>query len=485
MLVTGRNGSGKTNLLESLHVGTQGFSPRTRSDAQLVRHGADRALVALSGSRGAVATELEVTLGVREAKQARLNGAALRSTEHLRGEVSTLVFTPDRLVVVKGGPAARRAYFDRVLGRLFPARAPLPLEYGAAVGQRNAALRRVAGGTSSRDAIAPWTLQVAELGRVLTAARLETVELLAALFAERASELGLPAAALAYDPEPPTVAALEQRLDRDLERGTTGLGPHLDDVALRSSDRDLSTYGSQGEQRLVVLSLLLAEAELLTQRRGLPPLLLLDDVLSELDAGRRRILSDRIGARGPDRRHRHRGGGAAARAGPAADGHARSRSVSADGTARPHGPACAEGSGRPRRGTARGDHPCLAGDGRGRDRPGGLAAAADARRDAARQHDLVGVGLRARAHGTGDPREARGGAACSRAHRPPLPAGPRAGASCAACRRAWPDTSVDRRPTTSAWGRSSPPRSPTTSCARSIARAAAASLARARDDRRF
>lgn len=298
MLVTGRNGSGKTNLLESLHVGTQGFSPRTRSDVQLVRYGADRARVALSGSRGEVATELEVTLGLREAKQARLNGAALRSTEQLRSEVSTLVFTPDRLAVVKGGPAARRAYFDRALGRLYPARVTLPLEYGAAVGQRNAALRRIAAGISSRDAIAPWTLQVAELGRALTAARRDAVDLLASPFAERAGELGLPDAVLAYDPDPPTVAALEQRLDRDVERGTTGLGPHLDDIALRSADRDLRTYGSQGEQRLAVLSLLLAEAELLTQRRGLPPLLLLDDVLSELDGGRRRILSDRIGVVG-------------------------------------------------------------------------------------------------------------------------------------------------------------------------------------------
>jgi len=298
VLVTGRNGSGKTNLLESLHVGTQGFSPRTRSDAQLVRYGADRARITLSGSRGEVTTELEVTLGLREAKQARLNGAALRSTEQLRSEVSTLVFTPDRLAVVKGGPAARRAYFDRALGRLYPARATLPLEYGAAVGQRNAALRRVAAGASSRDAIAPWTLQVAELGRALTAARRDAVALLASPFAERAGELGLPGAVLAYDPDPPTVAALEQRLDRDVERGTTGLGPHLDDLALRSADRDLRTYGSQGEQRLAVLSLLLAEAELLTQRRGLPPLLLLDDVLSELDAGRRRILSERIGAVG-------------------------------------------------------------------------------------------------------------------------------------------------------------------------------------------
>src|SRR5207253_6476236 len=117
---------------------------------------------------------------------------------------------------------------------------------------------------------------------------------LAAGFAERAAELGLPAAQLAYDAEPPTRDALEARVDRDVERGATGLGPHLDDVLIASGERDLRQFGSQGEQRLAVLSLLLAEAELLPVR----PLLLLDDVLSELDAGRRRILADRVAAAG-------------------------------------------------------------------------------------------------------------------------------------------------------------------------------------------
>jgi DNA replication and repair protein RecF len=245
-----------------------------------------------------VSTSVDVTLGLREAKRARLNGAPLRSTEQLRSEVSTLVFTPDRLAVVKSGPAARRAYFDRTLGRLYPARATLPLEYGAAVGQRNAALRRVAMGASSRDSVAPWTAQVAALGAALVMTRRDVIDLLSPAFAERAGELGVPAALLIYDAEPPTEAELELRLDRDLERGVTGIGPHLDDVGVRSGARDLRIYGSQGEQRLAVLALLLAEAELLSARRGVPPLLLLDDVLSELDAGRRRILSERIGVTG-------------------------------------------------------------------------------------------------------------------------------------------------------------------------------------------
>lgn len=298
MLVVGPNGAGKTNLLESLHVGTQGFSPRTRSDAQVIRFGEEAGRVALRGDRAGAALDLEVTLSLRDGKRASLNGVRLRAAEQLRSEVATLVFTPDRLAIVKGGPAARRAYFDRALGRLAPARAALPADYGAALAQRNAALRRAAGGLGSRDAITPWTAQAAELGAALVEARCEITALLARPFAERAGELGLESARLSYEGDPPTMEALEARLDRDLERGATGLGPHLDDVSIAAGNRDLRAFGSQGEQRTAVLALLLAEAGLIEDRRGSPPLLLLDDVLSELDPHRRRALVERVLARG-------------------------------------------------------------------------------------------------------------------------------------------------------------------------------------------
>ena len=298
MLAVGENGAGKTNLLEALHVGTQGFSPRSRNDAQLVRFGAGAARIELAGERGATRLEIELTLRPGEAKRARLNGASLRAAEQLRSEVATLVFTPDRLVVVKGGPAARRAYFDRVLGRLFPSRAGLPAEYGAAVAQRNAALRRAAVGASTGEAIEPWTERTVALGTELVAARHETISMLEPAFAERAGELDLAGGELRYDADPPTVEALDARLEQDLERGTTGLGPHLDDVGIFAGDRDLRRFGSQGEQRLAVLSLLLAEAVLLTERAPAPPLLLLDDVLSELDERRRRALAERIAGLG-------------------------------------------------------------------------------------------------------------------------------------------------------------------------------------------
>jgi DNA replication and repair protein RecF len=295
VLVTGPNGAGKTNLLEAVHVATQGLSFRTRQDAQLVRRGVDAAVARVAGRRATVELEAEVKLSVSDPKRIRLNGAPLGSAEELRARIHTLVFTPDRLAVVKGGPAVRRAYFDRVLARALPARADVPTSYAAAVGQRNAALRRVAAGLAGLDSLAPWTTQVAELAASLVESRRRVLALLSPAFAERAGELGLEAAAIEYDAEPPSEAALAERLSRDLERGTTGLGPHLDEIRILAGERELRTFGSQGEQRLAVLSLLLAEAELLSSHEGVPPLLLLDDALSELDGNRRRLLSARLG----------------------------------------------------------------------------------------------------------------------------------------------------------------------------------------------
>jgi DNA replication and repair protein RecF len=290
VLVVGRNGVGKTNLLESLHVATQGFSPRTRQDAQLIRFGESAGRILVSGGR----TEVSVTLRQGQAKEARLNGARLPSAESLRREFATLVFTPDRLAVVKGGPAARRAYFDRALGRLAPARSGVPQDYLAALAQRNAALRRVQLGLSGRDAIEPWTTQVAALAAELVERRRDTLAALAPGFARHADALGLPDAVLGYDAVAPTVADLGARLQRDVDRGSTGLGPHLDDVLVASGTRDLRQFGSQGEQRLAVLALLLAEADLLPSQ----PLLLLDDVLSELDPGRREVLARAVEGKG-------------------------------------------------------------------------------------------------------------------------------------------------------------------------------------------
>ena len=300
VLVVGPNGAGKTNLLESLHVGTQGFSPRTRADAQLVRFGTD------GGPRGRAWEPWRGACRDRGraparsgGREMRLNGARVERIDRLRSELATLVFTPDRLAVVKGGPAVRRAYVDRALGRLLPSQAGVPAAYGEALGQRNASLRRVSLGLSTKDALSPWTERVAELGRRARRPSGSASSTCSHPASRSARESSVsPAPALEYRGEPPTLAALEARIDHDVERGSTGLGPHLDEIGVVAGDRDLRSFGSQGEQRLAVLSLLLAEADLLAEHRPSPPLLLLDDVLSELDPARREILAARIAGRG-------------------------------------------------------------------------------------------------------------------------------------------------------------------------------------------
>ena len=173
MLAVGANGAGKTNLLESLHVGTQGFSPRTRSDAELIRFGERgrahpaRRVAAQTRSGSASAYPR------REGKRAELNGARLRAAEQLRSETATLVFTPDRLAIVKGGPAARRAYFDRALARLFPSRAALAADYArrsrSATRRSSAADRarrdRAVDGRRSRSSARRWSRRAARRSR--------------------------------------------------------------------------------------------------------------------------------------------------------------------------------------------------------------------------------------------------------------------------------------------------------------------------------
>jgi DNA replication and repair protein RecF len=291
VLLHGSNGAGKTNLLEALHVGTQGFSPRSRRDAQMIRFGADASKVSLRGSLGDAPFDTEVVLAQRDTRRAVLNGERLGSAEQLRHELTTLVFTPDRLAVVKGAPAVRRAYLDRALGRLLPARAKLPGEYAAALGQRNAALRRIRLGQSTRDALTPWTERTAALGVELVRTRIDALGLLDEEFADVAGSLGLEQAILGYEGEPPMQADLDARIDADVERGLTGLGPHLHDVRIAAGGRDLRVFGSQGEQRVAVLALVLSEATAVRDRTGRPPLVLLDDVLSELDGERRQSLA--------------------------------------------------------------------------------------------------------------------------------------------------------------------------------------------------
>ncbi len=206
-------------------------------------------------------------------------------------------FFPDRLVVVKGPPSVRRAHLDHFVSACWPARSVTVREYGRVLAQRNALLAAIRAGRSSRASLETWDVELARAGVELMEARREAVAELAGRFASGAQELGLAgAASIAYRPRSRAatseefLAELDAHLGEDLRRGYSGHGPHRDDVALQRDGRELRVFGSQGEQRLALLALLLAERALLAERRGTPPVMLLDDVMSELDAERRERL---------------------------------------------------------------------------------------------------------------------------------------------------------------------------------------------------
>jgi DNA replication and repair protein RecF len=307
-VVHGPNGAGKTNLLEALYFGCTGRSCRTTNERELLRFDADDGpaprvvRVEVYGRDRDGEHELSVGFQPGEAKRFKVDGAPAERLLDAPHRPLVSVFLPDRLELVKGPPALRRSHLDQVVGALWPARTATRRQYAQVLAQRNALLARVRAG-GSRSALAAWDLELARHGIVLRDDRAAALELLRPRFAEAAAELGLTGTAeLRYRPRTKAASAeafaaeLAERLDSDLERGFTTHGPHRDDVALLRDGRELRAYGSQGEQRMGLLALLLAERAVLEDERGAPPLLLLDDVMSELDFGRRERLVERLRA---------------------------------------------------------------------------------------------------------------------------------------------------------------------------------------------
>jgi DNA replication and repair protein RecF len=297
-VVTGPNGAGKTNLLEALYFGCTGRSPRTSNERELVRRGAEVARVTLDTSAPDGGHRIEVGFHPGEPKRVRIDG---RPGDLATAEERPLVavFIPERLELVKGAPASRRAHLDRLVAALWPSRAETRAAYSRALAQRNALLARVRAGGAGEAGLDAWDTELARSGVRLMADRSEAVEGLREPFAARASALGLPAdAELRYRPRSPASseaelrAELAERRAADLERGFTAHGPHRDEVQLLLEGVALRAYGSQGQQRVALLALLFAERDALAARRDSMPLMLLDDVMSELDATRRELLGE-------------------------------------------------------------------------------------------------------------------------------------------------------------------------------------------------
>ncbi len=298
-LLHGPNGAGKTNLLEALYMGLAGRSCRTRADRETIAFGE-----ALSRSEVVLEDEGErreflCAVDRESGRRHLVNGSNPDDASALRPPIA--VFMPDRLALIKGPPAARRSHLDGFVTALRPARAEARRRYARALSQRNALIGRIRAGVSSADSLDAWDTELSEAGMELIATRSEAAETLAPLFAAAAEDLGLgEAAALRYAPRSKAATAAElreelgERRRSDLSRGFSSHGPHLDELAITVGGRQARRYASQGQQRTALLALLFSERDALLAERATAPLMLLDDVTSELDPSRRRLLCERL-----------------------------------------------------------------------------------------------------------------------------------------------------------------------------------------------
>src|SRR5918911_1914243 len=303
-VVHGPNGAGKTNLLEALYFGCTSRSCRTTNERDVVRFDAAAARVEVDVGDRDGDHALSVGFQPGEPKRLRVDGAPVERLTDSPARPLISVFLPDRLELVKGAPSLRRSHLDQLVAALWPARAATRAAYSRVLAQRNALIARVRAGASRASQLDAWDAELARHGAELIADRSRAVSSVAPAFAARAADLGLPdPVELRYLPRSKATDAdglrreLNERRAGDLERGFTTHGPHRDDLALLHAGRPLRTLGSQGQQRVGLLALLFAERDVLAARKR-PPLMLLDDVMSELDSTRRERLAELLRAGG-------------------------------------------------------------------------------------------------------------------------------------------------------------------------------------------
>jgi len=320
-LIVGPNAAGKTTLLEAIVLLAWGRSHRTSSDAELVRWGSELARVegrvggrtGQSVETGQTGEVVEVALvrpsgGAGARKRIRVNGIARRAAG-LIGLLRTVVFAPEEMLLIAGSPGLRRAAIDQLATQRSAAYGRDLATYTRTLQQRNSLLRAIREERAGRDELRFWDGSFLDAGGAIVTARLallaDLAEPLARAHAEIApDEAGAARLTISYATNAPALPgesardALERRLaetaDKEVWNGSTLVGPHRDDVVFGLDGRDLASFASRGQQRTAILAFKLAELDLLTEQDGRPPLLLLDDVFSELDPDRRAHLVRRI-----------------------------------------------------------------------------------------------------------------------------------------------------------------------------------------------
>lgn len=299
IVLYGLNGVGKTNILEGIYTSTVGKSHRTSEDSDMIRFGAQEGSISLAFKKNDVPHKIFIKIPERGRKIITLNDNKL-SQKELVGTLNTVLFSPEDLQLIKGSPKMRRHFIDLELSQTSKSYYQQLLMYNRALLQRNRLLREYAG--KGKVSLEEWDIQLATSAAFITQKRLKSLEkinMLADLMHRRLTD-GKENLKLSYS-QPFTIKKYVVNKDEfyqlikdseayDRMRMTTSVGPHRDDIIFNNDQGDLKKFGSQGQQRTAILAIKLSELEFIKSEVGEYPILLLDDVLSELDEERRQNL---------------------------------------------------------------------------------------------------------------------------------------------------------------------------------------------------
>ncbi|MBR2214313.1 MAG: DNA replication/repair protein RecF [Selenomonadaceae bacterium] len=298
----GDNAQGKTNIVEAIYCASLGHSHRTRQDTELIKWEKEAGRIALDYARSGVAGKVELTFAQNKRRQISLNSHPI-SLKDLIGNLNTVLFSPEDLFLIKGAPGERRRFLDREISQASPVYYHELIKYNRLIKERNALLKGIRERNTRPQMLDVWDPQVASSAAAIVQKRQATITQLNRLAAKIGKiisgdmenlrleyEITGLSEKMTLEPEKWYNEKLAQGRETDIIRATTGIGPHRDDLIIKVNEVNLKTYGSQGQQRTGALALKLAELEFLHEATGEYPILLLDDVMSELDRDRRREL---------------------------------------------------------------------------------------------------------------------------------------------------------------------------------------------------
>lgn len=297
----GNNAQGKTNILEAVYLSGTTKSHRGSKDRDMIRFGEDESHIETVVEKNDISYQIDMHLKKNSPKGIAINKMPIRKASELFGIVNLVFFSPEDLNIIKNGPAERRRFIDLELSQLDKVYLNNLSNYNRIVNQRNRLLKELSFGGKKElsDTLEIWEMQMVQYGERLIARRKEFVAQINEIIAKIHQKLtgGKESLQIIYEPSTgdlPFEQALKRYRDRDLRMKSTTVGPHRDDIGFLTGDMDIRRYGSQGQQRTAALSLKLSEIELVRLATHDTPILLLDDVLSELDKHRQNYLLDSI-----------------------------------------------------------------------------------------------------------------------------------------------------------------------------------------------